>query len=277
MKPDLFFQQMHRLHLPSMKRILLFDIDSTLTKTVYHKGKNPLLYALSSVYGTPIEKKNVIFSGGTERSIVRDLLNANDIKYNDTPDEWERIFPLYRTLLAESIANGDMEFQALPNVKELLKKCDENENIELAIVTGNLAHCAELKLNSAGINSNLFKRHHEGENKLIGGFGDDDIYRPGLVAAAMKRFNHLHSSVIPSDRFLVIGDTPKDIHCGHEHKVPGVGVATGIFNVEALGRVADLVLEDFTDEDNVIDFFMKTTLRQTDSLDYNIPADKKEG
>lgn len=54
-------------------------------------------------------------------------------------------------------------------------------------------------------------------------------------------------------------------------------MATGIFNVKALGRVADLVLEDFTDEDNVIDLFMKTTLRQTDSLDYNIPADKKEG
>jgi len=132
-----------------MKRILLFDIDGTLTKTVYHKGKNPLLYALSQVYDVQIEKKDVIFSGGTERSIVRDLLTANGIEYNDTPDEWENIFPLYQKLLADSIANGDMEFQALPNVQLLLQKCHEHAGLELALVTGNLSHCAGMKLSQS--------------------------------------------------------------------------------------------------------------------------------
>ena len=58
--------------------------------------------------------------------------------------------------------------------------------------------------------------------------------------------------------------------------MPGVGVATGIFNVDALGRVADAVVENFNDLDQTIDIFLNTKLKQTDELDYNIPANRKE-
>ena len=58
--------------------------------------------------------------------------------------------------------------------------------------------------------------------------------------------------------------------------MPGVGVATGIFNVDALGRVADAVVENFNDLDQTIDIFLNTKLKQTDELDYNILANRKE-
>ena len=54
-----------------MKRILLFDIDGTLTKSIYNKARNPILDAMSSIYEKEITKKGVIFSGGTDRSIIR--------------------------------------------------------------------------------------------------------------------------------------------------------------------------------------------------------------
>ena len=98
----------------------------------------------------------------------------------DVPEEWNKINPLYKDMLGRIIENGDVEYKALPNVKQLLAKCAESSDFDLALVTGNLAHCAELKLKSAGIDTDLFKRAHNGERKLIGGFGEDDIYRPGM-------------------------------------------------------------------------------------------------
>lgn len=93
-----------------------------------------------------------------------------------------------------------------------------------------MLHCAELKLKSAGIDSELFKKTHEGSFKLIGGFGDDDIQRPGLVSAAISRFNLFYDVKISPDQFLVIGDTPKDIHCAHANDVAGTNFISEFYS-----------------------------------------------
>ena len=54
-----------------MRRVLLFDIDGTLTRSVYSSSRNPILDSMAKVYEKPIEKNGVIFSGGTDRSIIR--------------------------------------------------------------------------------------------------------------------------------------------------------------------------------------------------------------
>jgi hypothetical protein len=92
-----------------------------------------------------------------------------------------------------------------------LHACELNENFDLALVTGNLSECAELKLTSAGINANLFKKQIDGKSVLMGGFGNDDINRPGLVKAAINRFENFYDSKISPEQFLVIGDTPKEM------------------------------------------------------------------
>jgi len=240
------------------------------------EGQNPLLYALSTVYGKKIEKKNCVFSGGTERSIIRDLLIANGIEYKDVPEEWNKINPLYKDMLGRIIENGDVEYKALPNVNQLLAKCAESPDFDLALVTGNLAHCAELKLKSAGIDADLFKRTHNGERKLIGGFGEDDIYRPGLVSTAMRRFNEIYSDELDPRQFLVIGDTPKDVHCGHVNRVPAMAVATGIFGRDSLAKVADSVVQDFSDIDATLQALRNTKLRDISDINYEIPPDKSE-
>ena len=54
-----------------MRRVLLFDIDGTLTRSIYSSSRNPILDSMAKVYEKPIEKNGVIFSGGTDRSIIR--------------------------------------------------------------------------------------------------------------------------------------------------------------------------------------------------------------
>merc|ERR1711935_1312897 len=141
-----------------MKRVLLFDIDGTLTRSVYKAGtRNPILDAMSNVFETSITKNGVIFSGGTDRSIIRDVLAANNIQYDQHLDKVDATVELYKQLLADSIARGDCHWESLLNVNELLAACANDAAFQLALVTGNLRECAEMKLKSAGINVDLFK------------------------------------------------------------------------------------------------------------------------
>ena len=64
----------------TMKRILFFDIDATLTKTVVEDKKyDPLVVALSEIYEKPISKEGVKMSGGTIQGIIANILKVNDI------------------------------------------------------------------------------------------------------------------------------------------------------------------------------------------------------
>lgn len=256
-----------------MKRILFFDIDGCLTRTIYDKADDPLIVTLSTIFGKPITKEGVVVSGGTAQQITIDILTANGISLTADPEKLAQIGPLYTKNMTESIASGKIIYQPCPNVAALLDHCAKSDEFELALVTGNMIDAAEMKLEAAGLNADLFKRHHEGEYKLIGGFGNDDAYRPRMVAAAMKRFNTLHGKTIPPSQFLVIGDTPKDIWCAHENDVPAIGVATGIFNVESLTPIADCALENFSDLDHTVKMLATTKRIQRDSYNYDITAD----
>ena len=117
-----------------MKRVLLFDIDGTLTRSVYKTGsRNPILDAMSKVFQKPITKNGVIFSGGTDRSIIRDVLAANDIQYNDHLAKVDETVEVYKQLLAESIAAGECHWESLLNVNELLDACAKDPDFQLAL------------------------------------------------------------------------------------------------------------------------------------------------
>ena len=52
----------------------------------------------------------------------------------------------------------------------------------------------------------------------------------------------------------MIGDTPRDVACGRSAGTRTLAVATGHFSVEDLAEAgADVVLEDFTDTDRVVE------------------------
>ena len=132
-------------------------------------------------------------------------------------------------------------------------------------MTGNLRECAEMKLKSAGINVDLFKV----DGVLFGGFGTDHIDRPKLVESAIRRaLEQLDEKLQPTD-FVVIGDTPKDMRCGHMNGVAGVAVGTGIYKASQLGPVADAVLDNFADVDKTISSF-KTAKFTTVRDDYTV-------
>ena len=94
-----------------------------------------------------------------------------------------------------------------------------------------------------------------------------------MVEMAMERFMKLYNKAIPPSQFLIIGDTPKDVWCGHENEVPAIGVATGIFNAQLLNTVADCTLEDFSNLEHTVKMLATTQRITRDSYDYDISAD----
>jgi len=95
------------------KRILLFDIDGTLTRSCKNVERDVFLQTLSEIYKTEIEKKHVVYSGGTDRLIWKWLLEANDIEYNDSDEEVERIMSVYRQRIREGISKGHWRWEML--------------------------------------------------------------------------------------------------------------------------------------------------------------------
>ena len=97
-------------------------------------------------------------------------------------------------------------------------------------MTGNMVETAEVKLRDAGVKVELLKRVGvDGELALFGGFGSDHMDRPTIVKMAMEKCNKIFDCQIPQENFLIIGDTPKDVHCAHANGIPALAVCTGIF------------------------------------------------
>jgi phosphoglycolate phosphatase-like HAD superfamily hydrolase len=87
-----------------------------------------------------------------------------------------------------------------------------------------------------------------------GAFGDESHDRRDLPELAAARINaHLNLDLAPA-QFIVIGDTPNDIHCARHFGARAVAVATGRMNpaVTLLPYQPDALLPDLTDVELVM-------------------------
>jgi len=227
-------------------RLLLFDIDGTLIyKQRSGASSSYLCQALSIGFGRTIEKNNVMFSGGTDGSIALEVLSKYGISPKTIPDYDERIIKSFSEmprLVQEGIDSGEYQWSCYLNVKTLLHELSFRNDVKLALLTGNHIITAEMKLQNAGIDTNLFK--WGSDDKMFGAFGGSDHpVRSKLVEIARQRYvDYLGGKEVTGNDMVIIGDTPKDIQCAHDNGVPCVAVDTGPFSVDQL-KSAEKVLE----------------------------------
>lgn len=212
-----------------MTRLVLFDIDGTLLSG--GPARDAFLVALVEVFGTagPIDRWE--FSGKTDPQIARELLAEAGIGRGRV----ERRLPaLWGRYLEELEARlPACPTRALPGVADLLARLDGEPGVAAALLTGNLAGGARLKLESAGL----------GHRFPVGAFGSDHPARNELPAIAVGRAEAHWGRRFAAREVVVVGDTPRDVACGRAHGARTVAVATGHFGVAALeGTGADVVL-----------------------------------
>lgn len=234
-----------------MMRILLWDIDGTLIRSVRTGAyKDYTIPVLEEIFGTAGRLSEMQVSGMTDLQIVYDALSDEGI----TPDEiFARVHVLASRLTQEArkvAGNGAKFFEVLPGVHETLRALATHPRYESALVTGNIESMAHLKMELVGL-SEFFT--------LPGAFGDESHNRRDLPGRAAERIRKRLQLDLAPEQFIVIGDTPNDIDCARHFGARAVAVGTGRIHLreEIIACKPDAFLPDLSDVDLVIETLEK--------------------
>jgi phosphoglycolate phosphatase-like HAD superfamily hydrolase len=225
-------------------KLLLFDIDGTLIQT----GSAGLLgfaRAFRETFGHEDDLSRVDFAGATDSDIIRQLFELHGVAF--TPGNAARFRDAYFPALAQILP--ERQGCVLPGVQPLLEMLSSREDVQLALLTGNFAESARLKLRHYGL-WNFFP---------FGAFADDALDRNKLGPVALRRAREFRmgEQFDPATDVWIIGDTPKDIACARAFGARALAVATGRHRMEQLAADApDAVLADLARTDQVMNLLL---------------------
>ena len=220
-----------------MQRLVLFDIDATLLLTG-GAGQRAMTRAFEALCGAPDGFAGIPMAGRTD---------PRDPRRGPAPRGPEpRRRPAgpvprgVRRLLGDELARPADGKTLMPGVRPLVETLANRDDVFLALLTGNFAEGARLKLDYFGLWAPF----------RCGAFGDDHHDRAALVPIARARAEALGGGPFTPDRTFVIGDTPLDVACALAWNARAIGVATGGYDTAALAASgAHHVFENLSDRD----------------------------
>ena len=223
-------------------KLLLFDIDGTLL-TSGGAGERALRLGFRDRFGIDDDLSSIEIAGRTDSGIVREMLAAHRLPA--TPENIAAFLDGYLHHLAQEIPRTPGRL--LPGILPLLDALQPRADIVLALLTGNLARGAEIKLRHYGV-------WHYFE---FGAFADDHHDRNQLGPFAQARARAQRGIEFPPERIFVLGDTPHDtphdIACARAIGAKAIAIATGRFSqADLAAQTPDFLFEDLGDLDAVL-------------------------
>ncbi len=228
-------------------RILLWDIDGTLMRSVRNGSyKDYTIPVLEEIFGTSGRLSDMRVSGMTDLQIVFEALAETEISQDQVRAQIDRLCLRLTEEARRVTGNGVPFFELLPGVRDSLQALHDHPRYRSALLTGNIAPMAQLKMELMGLDKFF---------TLPGAFGDESHLRRDLPELAADRIRKHLQIEIPAEHFIVIGDTPNDIDCGRHFGARTVAVGTGRFysREEILACEPDAILPDLSDTDLVIE------------------------
>ena len=223
------------------KSLILFDIDGTLL-TSGGAGERALRRGFHDRFRIDDDLKNVEIAGRTDSSIARAMLRTHGIA--ETPANIAAFFDGYLTRLVGELLRA--QGRLLPGMLPLREALKPRRNVVLALLTGNLARGAELKLTHYGL-WHFFE---------FGAYADDHHDRNELGSFARRRAFEKHGVEFPAERIFILGDTPHDITCARAIGAKAIAIATGKYSrAELLAHAPDVVFDDLSDLAAVLEVF----------------------
>ncbi len=180
--------------------------------------------------------------GRTDRVILADALAKWGVEGGtEIVAAFQRVY--YRCLAEELCSLSPTALGVLPGVRPLLDVLASTAGVTIALLTGNYAVSARLKLERFGL----------WQYFPFGAFGDDEQDRERLVRVAMRRARAAGMPRVARGDVIVVGDTPLDVACGAANGARTLAVATGSYDVDALAAAgAGKVVTDLSDTDDVM-------------------------
>src|SRR5277367_1970668 len=162
-----------RVTLPSMLRLVLFDIDGTLLHSG-GAGVKAFARAFASEFGVTDGVERLKFAGRTDVSLVREFFSNRQIEA--TPENFGRFFKAYLFWLEQTIR--DCKGGACPGVLEFIHSLEIRPQPPLfGLLTGNIRDGARIKL----------QHYNLWEKFPFGAFADDNEDRNGIAVIAGQR------------------------------------------------------------------------------------------
>lgn len=225
-------------------RVILFDIDGTLIKAVRRpEYRGRMRQMLLDIFGTCGRISEVDFGGKTDLAIYREALECEGVTAELIREQLPRLEQVMVDMLYDLASTGEV-FRLCPGVRELLDALADDSRFVSSLLTGNVERLAEAKLRVAGIWHYFRDR---------GAFGSDAEERDHLPAIAAGRINERLGQTLDPHRFIIVGDTPRDIKCARHFGARVVAVASGQHTVDQLSEFApDAMLRDLSDTEAVL-------------------------
>ena len=224
-----------------MERLILFDIDGTLTRT--QNGYLPFNDAILKTFGFAGDIRTVVPDGNTDPLIVKDIFIKAGVEIAVEPEQWERFTAQLRASYFEHVASGATTIRPLPGAGALLQQLSAAALFHSSVVTGNFEATALVKLETAGLGNYLSR----------GAYASDSEHRPDLPKIARERWEVATGRTIAAAQCVIVGDTPKDLQCARANGMKCVLVGTGRYPVEELEYwQPDACLADLSDSANVV-------------------------
>ena len=224
-----------------MERLLLFDIDGTLTRT--QNGYLPFNEAIFQTFGFEGDIRAVIPDGNTDPLIVEDIFLKAKVSFSFHDLSWDQFTANLRDRYHHHLLGGTTRVTPLPGAAELLKALATDGRFSASVVTGNFEVTAQIKLEAAGLAPYLRR----------GAYASDSRHRADLPAIAKKRREEATGQIMASEQCVVIGDTAKDLAAARQNRMRCILVGTGRYPVEELLYAEpDGCLADLTDTQAVL-------------------------
>jgi phosphoglycolate phosphatase-like HAD superfamily hydrolase len=229
-----------------MQRLILFDIDGTLTRT--QNGYIPFNRAILDTFSVAGDIRTVLPDGMTDPRILEEIFAKSEAKVSVSSDQLIQFALNLQKSYAAAVGEGATSIRALAGVPELLERLSVDSTVARGVVTGNFEVTAKIKLEAAGLACHL----------NIGAYASDSCHRSDLPAIAKQRWEARAGRQISAARCIIVGDTPKDLEAARANGMKCVLVGTGRYPVEELQYYApDACLADLTDTAAIGDLLMQ--------------------
>jgi phosphoglycolate phosphatase len=229
-----------------MERLILFDIDGTLTRT--QNGFIPFNEAIQNTFGICGDIRTVVPDGNTDPLIVKDIFVSSNVAIEIVDTEWLRFSANLHDCYRNAVDRGTTTVYPLPGAMELLKALSGVRKFHSSVVTGNFEATATVKLETAGLAPYLHR----------GAYASDSQRRADLPHIAKTRWEEMNGRTLLPEQCIVIGDTPRDLEAARLNQMKCVLVGTGRYPLEELLYwQPDQCLPDLTDTESILAMLSK--------------------
>lgn len=219
--------------------LLLFDIDGTLVLYTDDFPHRMFEEMTDHFFGKTVSLDDYRFSGKTDKLIISEVAALAGVTETELAEREEEIVEWVPMRLEEHL--DDSTFELLPNVKAILDELSTRPDTTLALLTGNLPRCAELKLEQFGL-----MRYFE-----FGAYGIESRDRNDLGPIALKKF--ADAKGFAADDVVIVGDALPDIHVAKHIDARVLVTLTGrTTREEVLPHEPDHIFDDLTDTEAVL-------------------------